>query len=221
MYARPLTVSLIVPQYGQTDRTALLLMQLRARETAPCEVVIVDDGSPLDNPFPWKPAPDRVCVRQFRAGVTTAWNRGAQIARGEVLVFLNNDVRIEGPFVEAIRSQLAKRSVSLAGVKWRNERAVPRELLRNRSFPLLEGWCFAVRRRDFERLNGFDETMRLYFSDTDFQWRMQQWYPRRRFAAVPGLPLVHEGHATTRMLPERRAVWLRDCERFIEKWTGR
>ncbi|HSG70984.1 MAG TPA: glycosyltransferase [Planctomycetaceae bacterium] len=219
--ARHETISLIVPQHNQPLRTKTLLDQLRQCEPEPHEVVLVDDGSLLVDPFPWPSVSNQVRLRQPHSGVTAAWNHGARNASGDVLIFLNNDVGIEGPFLSPLRNELADPAVSLAGVNWRKERSLPLGLLESRQLPLVEGWCFAVRRADFDTLQGFDESMRLYFSDTDFQWRIRERFPERRFSVLPRLPLVHEGHATMRTLPERRPTWHRDRRRFVEKWTNR
>lgn len=221
MTAQEERISLIVPQHNQPVRTKTLLDQLGQREPEPHEFVLVDDGSLLADPFPWPSASNQVRLRQPHSGVTAAWNHGARNSSGGVLVFLNNDVEIEGAFLAALRGELADPAVSLAGVAWREERSLPARLSSHLGFPLVEGWCFAVRREDFESLNGFDESMRLYFSDTDFQWRLRERFPERRFSVQPHLPLVHEGHATMRTLPERRPTWQRDRRLFVEKWTNR
>ena len=113
-------------------------------------------------------------VRRPHRGVTAAWNAGAARSTGDVLIFLNNDVVTTGPWAGPLASLLADERIVVAGVQ-RRERAASRtptllERLPTRVFAA--GWCFAVRRRDFEAVGGFREALRLYFSDTDLQSRL-------------------------------------------------
>ncbi len=211
-------VSVIVPQFGEFARTERLLRQLRAAHAGNCELIVVDDGSPGDDPFPWRARLDARCVRQMHRGVTAAWNLGARCAQGERLVFLNNDVEAVSSFLERLIEPLAAAGVSMTGVEFRRETAVPEDLLRPGRERLLAGWCFALRRADFAALGGFDERFVLYFSDTDLQWRIVDAWGTAALAVVRGLPLRHQGHATTRQCADRRALWRRDREEFIRKW---
>lgn len=124
---------------------------------------------------------------------------------------------------------------ALTGVRLRTESSLPKPLLKllpTRQF--LEGWCFAVRRDDLLRLGGFDESMTLYWSDTDFQCRLLQSHepllqrPTGQadnstacpFIAMPHLPLRHLGHQTTHAAPTHRQQWHTDRAAFIRKWSN-
>jgi GT2 family glycosyltransferase len=187
-------------------------------------VIVVDDGS-ADG------AADRVArefaeidiVGQPRRGVTAAWNHGARLATTERLVFLNNDAESHGPWMERLTRPLLDPDIAITGAADRVESAMQAVRL-NCPVPsrLLEGWCFALRRRELVELGGFDESLKLYFSDTDLQIRMWQRRGGRDSSlyVARGLPIRHAGHRTTRRLDERRSTWLRDRERFLEKWSA-
>lgn len=212
-------VSVIIPQFGEFAQTERLLHQLRAAHADDCELVVVDDGSPGDDPFPWREKLDTRCLRQAHRGVTAAWNFGAGCAQGERLVFLNNDVEVAGSFLERLIEPLASPGVSMTGAEFRRETAVPEDLLMPGRERVLAGWCFALRRADFEALGGFDERFVLYFSDTDLQWRIVEAWGAAALAVVHGLPLRHQGHATTRHCADRRMLWRNDREAFVGKWS--
>lgn len=90
-------LSVVIPTYERADRIARLLDQLAAQTLAPgaFEVVVVDDGS-REDPRPRIEAVKRpfhlVVERQKNAGAAAARHRGAQLARGEILLFIDDDM---------------------------------------------------------------------------------------------------------------------------------
>lgn len=112
----------------------------------------------------------------------------------------------------------------MTGVRLRTERSLPPHLLRHLpTTRFLEGWCFALRREDFLKLNGFDESMRLYWSDTDLQCRLlesnRHTPPQDALAPIPDLPLQHLSHRTTHANPTHRRQWNQDRQAFIAART--
>jgi len=90
------TVSVVVPTFQRRASLARLLDALASQtRDADFEVVVVDDGS-RDDTRAWlrgyrAPYPLRV-LQQANGGPATARNRGVNDARGDVIVFLDDDV---------------------------------------------------------------------------------------------------------------------------------
>ena len=87
---------------------------------------------------------------------------------------------------------------------------------------MLSGWCFAVRRETFLAVSGFDESLHLYFSDTDFQLRVRDHFASSGlppWVTVPGLAISHLSHRTAHQLPNRRPLWRADRDRFQARWN--
>lgn len=89
-------VSFIIPLYNCLAHTRECLRTLQATLPAGLthEIIFVDDGS-TDGTRDWLaalPAPCRALLNEKNLGFAGACNRGAAAARGEVLVFLNNDL---------------------------------------------------------------------------------------------------------------------------------
>jgi len=89
------TVSVVIPTYNRRERLARVLQALAAQRVKdPFEVVVVSDGSTdgtddyLEGPTP---LPVRA-ERQPNSGPAVARNRGVQVASGELIVFLDDDV---------------------------------------------------------------------------------------------------------------------------------
>jgi GT2 family glycosyltransferase len=136
-------------------------------------------------------------------------------------VLLNNDVEMAGAWVDTLLAPLRRQAATISGVEMRAERAVPPDVLaRVGRCEFVAGWCWAFRRDEALEVGGFDESLRLYFSDTDLQARLlKSAGAGSEPAIVSGLLLRHLGHRSTRMLPERRVIWEQDRRRFIQKWT--
>jgi serine acetyltransferase/GT2 family glycosyltransferase len=101
-----LRASVVIPSYNRGPALAGLLEQFAAQSIGPgtFEVIVVDDGSKVD-PRPGLPSFEgrlRLHVeRQANGGAARARQRGAELAKGELLVFLDDDMQIGPTFVAA------------------------------------------------------------------------------------------------------------------------
>jgi GT2 family glycosyltransferase len=216
--------TIIIAQHGQPRLTISCIESIRRHHGDEPEIVLVDDGSPAGDVEQVAAAglSNVGLVRQPHRGVTGAWSAGAERATGDILIFLNNDVVSTGPWATRIASLLENDRVFVAGVQRRQERHLDADLLeRLPTRVFAAGWCFAVRRRDFEAVGGFRKTLRLYFSDTDLQSRLLLRSGRGlEGIATARLPLWHLGHATTALCATRKEQWLADRRRFRRLWCG-
>ncbi len=215
--------TIVMAQYGQPQLTIDCVQLLRRQHGDEPPIILVDDGSDAADTEQVAVAglSNVELVRRPHQGVTAAWNAGAVQATGDVLLFLNNDVITTGSWMDRMLEPLGDERVVIAGVARRQERHVPAavlECLPTSTFAA--GWCFAVRRREFEAVGGFRESMRLYFSDTDLQARLLVRHGRgpEGIAITDSLPVKHLGHATTSACPTRRAQWQADRQQFLDLW---
>jgi GT2 family glycosyltransferase/glycosyltransferase involved in cell wall biosynthesis len=98
------TASIVIPVYDQFAHTLACLRALAAHPPAiPFEVIVVDDGSRDETV---EALPQILGVRYHRraanGGFIAACNDGASLARGETLVFLNNDTLPQPGWLEAL-----------------------------------------------------------------------------------------------------------------------
>ena len=217
--------TIIIPQFNHSELTCACLRSLREHEPCAAEVIVVDDGSSADcrEQVESLDLTDVRVIAQEHAGVSAAWNRGAAAASSSFLIFLNNDTVCLGPLVDPLLAPLKEGRAVLAGAAMRRETALPRLVLdKLPTEQFLQGWCVALSRADFQQMGGFDESMAVYWSDTDFQARLLQdrQMTEEAITAVPDLPISHSSHRTARHLPARRQIWRSDRETFIKKWTS-
>jgi GT2 family glycosyltransferase len=126
-------ISVIIVQHGKGDLTARAITTLRQQTTYPHEIIVVDNASPDDSA-------DRVvreCPgisiirRDVNLGFGAANNAGVRDAKGELLLFLNNDTEcIEDSLTSVAARFAADPGLGVLG---------PRLVNRDRSFQLSAG----------------------------------------------------------------------------------
>lgn len=192
-------VSFVIPLYNCLAHTRECLRTLRATLPAGLEheIVFVDDGS-TDGTREWLAtlaAPCRALLNGQNLGFAGACNRGAAAARGELLLFLNNDLVFRPRWFERMRDVVqgapraglvgnvqlnaATGAVDHAGIYFDHKgkpahatHVGPLAPLRNaRVVPAVTGACLAVRASLWRELGGFDEHYRNGGEDIDLAFR--------------------------------------------------
>lgn len=201
--------SIVIPLFNRVLFTTICVRALEAvadrwDET---EVIFVDNGS-TDGTAAFAAtlgAPFRVLTNDANAGFARACNQGAAAARGQYLIFLNNDTvpqpgwlgalvdAMTGPQAPAIvgaRLLFPDDTIQHAGLGF-NARNGPIQLsygepadaaaTRSRAVPAVTGACLMVERVRFLASGGFDEEYVNGFEDLDFCCRVRQaggivWY---------------------------------------------
>lgn len=238
--------SVIVPVYNQLAMTLACLRALvDAGEKTGFEVIVVDDASTDSTPELLPTIPGLVFVRNKKnLGFIGACNAGAAIARGEFLVFLNNDTTVEPGWLQALLSTFAQYpDTGLAGSKlvypdgrlqeaggivfsdgsgWNYGRfedpAHPRFNF-VREVDYCSGASIAIRRELFESLGGFDAHYApAYYEDTDLAMRVRQLGLKVRYQ--PASVVVHHEGATsgTDTASGIKAYQVANQAKFQERW---
>jgi GT2 family glycosyltransferase len=193
--------SVIVPVHGNARLTQRCLDMLLADLPADAELLVVDDASPDETPELLAAYGD--AIRSLRleenVGFARACNAGAAQARGELLVFLNNDVEPMPGWLEALRGHAAgapeaaavgakllypNGTVQHAGVVFGQD-GYPHHLYagfaaehpavnRSRRLQAVTGACLLVRRAAFEEVGGFDPGYLNSLEDVDLCLRLAE-----------------------------------------------
>jgi len=87
-------VSIIVPNYNYAHTLAACLTSLQRQTYQPTEIILVDDGSTDDSVEVARRLGVRVAHTPRNIGAPGARNHGADLARGEVLFFVDSDVEV-------------------------------------------------------------------------------------------------------------------------------
>jgi len=97
-----LNISIIIPTLNEADTIGAQLSEIRG--LAGVEVIVVDGGS-HDNTVE---IAQTYGVRLIKTspGRALQLNKGAEVAQGDILLFLHSDTRLEAGFADAIRSAI-------------------------------------------------------------------------------------------------------------------
>ncbi|MGB8170975.1 MAG: glycosyltransferase [Chthoniobacteraceae bacterium] len=105
------TVSVILATWRRDESLRLVLGDLARQEGVKAEVVVIDQNQPVTAATvfaEFRSSPHQLTVLPHAPGVVASRNDGAKIASGEVLVFIDDDVRIDSPrYLEIIARNFA------------------------------------------------------------------------------------------------------------------
>ena len=160
-----------MPCYNQAKYIGEAIDSVLSQTFTNWELIIVDDGSTDKSYSIMKEYADRderiTCYRQSNAGPSKARNEGAKNATGKYLLFFDSDDLLAPTFLEqGIHYMEANEecAVYYPRVKYFGTRN-DEELLRYTSYKDLlcksSILCTSIiRKKDFDSIGGFDETMR-------------------------------------------------------------
>lgn len=209
--------SIVIPVYNQFAHTLACLRALAAHPPAtPFEVIVVDDGCSDETP---SALPQITGVRYHRraqnGGFIAACNDGAALARGEYLIFLNNDTVPQPDWLDALlgtftqhadaglvgaqllypdgRLQEAGGVVFTDGSGWNYGRFESPEDPRFaylRDCDYASGAAIAIPRALFAQLGGFDTRYApAYYEDTDLAFAVRA--AGKRVLYQPAARVIH------------------------------
>jgi len=213
--------SVVVPVHDRAGLTERCLSLLLADLPGDCEVIVVDDAS--SDATPELLAGFGEAIRSLRleknSGFAVACNAGAAPARGEFLVFLNNDTEPRPGWLEALLDYAREHpraavvgakllypggEVQHAGVAFGQD-GYPHNLYAGfpadhpavneaRSLQAVTGACMLVRRLAFEGAGGFDRGFLNSMEDVDLCLRLGEAGGEVHYC--PQATLVHHESAT-------------------------
>lgn len=168
-------LSIIIPTLNEEAYLPLLLEALKNQTFKDFEVIIVDGNSAdrtLELAKQYYDELNLKLIIEKNRGVGLARNIGARASAGENILFLDADVVPESDFLESCIEEFDRKKADLATtrVKLISEKEIDKvlQLLTNISIiglqnivPMAPGFCILCKRKVFEAINGFDETVKM------------------------------------------------------------
>lgn len=245
--ADPPLVTIVIPVYNHRDVTTRCLRSIADNwfESLDVQFVVVDDGSFDGTSDVVTPLAGIDYVRSGRnEGFVRACNRGAAMARGKYVCFLNNDTVVRGGWLEyLVTTAEGDPAIGVVGAKllypdgrlqeagnvlWRDATGWNVGHAENPDDPrynfvrdadYVSGAALLIRRELFERLGGFSEAYRpAYYEDADLCFGVRSL--GYRIVYQPRAEVVHYEGLTS---GDERAGVKRFQEinrpKFREKWA--
>lgn len=247
-------VSVVIPNRDHPDVLARCVDSLAHSSYANYELLIVENGStdprthalyaelreqPHVQILEWTLPFNYAAVNNFAAAR----------AKGELILFLNNDIEAINPdWLEALVKQAVQPGVGavgakllyaddtiqhagivvgMSGVAGHSHQFYPRDaaghcqrLRVTQNVAAVTGACLITPRAVFERVGGFDEGFVLAFNDVDYCLQVLQ--AGHRVVWTPGAELYHMESKTRgpEDTPEKQARFKRECDLFYTKWAA-
>lgn len=111
-------VSIVIPVFNKWEYTQRCLISLAARTTGNYEVIVVDDASTDITQGMLKKITNIQVIRNpCNAGFVESCNRGATVATGKNILFLNNDTEVTDGWLEPLLLEIQKTDVGGVGSK--------------------------------------------------------------------------------------------------------
>ncbi len=233
-------ISIVVPTRDRPELLHACLESVTTRSNwRRFELLVVDNGSAdpeVGRMLGGLRPPHRVLFDPREFNWAALNNRAARDARGDFLLFLNDDVQVVAPdWMEALAEQAQRPDVAATGAKllYADGRVQHAGLVlglegavghafrllgrdspghlglaqATRECSAVTGACLMTRRRVFEELGGFDERFRVAYSDVDYCLR--GWERGYRVIFVAHALLHHLESATRSGAVPRDAAMLR------------
>ncbi len=213
------------------------------------EILIVDNGS-TDNTvnFLAQYYPDiRLLINQTNRGFGPAVNRGVKEAKHDIVILLNNDIRVESDFIEpltrhfddtAIFAVVSKSIADVGGRKINESVTIPgfddgclfshQPLVHDPGLKIEEtctnlhasGGFGAFNRKKFLELGGFDNIYHpFYYEDIDLSY--QAWKRGWQVLYEPRSVVYHRSHGTTRKVATDNFInRIEQRNKFLFTWKN-
>lgn len=240
------TVSILIPLYDQIEVTLACLKSI-AKQTEDCsyEIVVIDDNSSEETNRCLKLIEGiRLIRHESNQGFLASCNEGAAAARGEYLVFLNNDTEVTKGWLTALLRVFEHRAdAGLVGAKlvypdarlqeaggiifndasgWnygRNDHPDKPEYNYVREVDYCSGACLVVPTKLFHELGEFDPIYTpAYYEDTDLAFKVRS--AGRKVYYQPLAKIIHHEGQTSGTSTESgvKRYQVVNQTKFRDKW---
>lgn len=248
-------ISVIIPNKDHTDDLELCLFSMTRKSTyRNYEILIVENNSEKEETFEYyRKLPDRypkarVLTWEKEFNYSAINNFAAREAKGEYLLFLNNDVEILTPdWMEEMLQNCQQENVAAVGAKLyypddtiqhagvvlglggiaghimcRASKEDPGyfgRMISVQEISAVTAACMMVKKSDFDAVGGLDETFQVAFNDIDLCMKFRA--AGKKIIFTPYAELYHYESKSRGLedTPEKQFRFDKEVKRFQEKWA--
>lgn len=248
-------ISVIIPNKDHTDDLELCLFSMTRKSTyRNYEILIVENNSEKEETFEYyRKLPDRypkarVLTWEKEFNYSAINNFAAKEAKGEYLLFLNNDVEIlTSDWMEEMLQNCQQENVAAVGAKLyypddtiqhagvvlglggiaghimcRASKEDPGyfgRMISVQEISAVTAACMMVKKSDFDAVGGLDETFQVAFNDIDLCMKFRA--AGKKIIFTPYAELYHYESKSRGLedTPEKQFRFDKEVKRFQEKWA--
>lgn len=248
-------ISILIPTRDMAQLLAPCLESIFTKSTySNYEVIVIDNGSNEQETFEiftkWKgeePKRFRVERLDIPFNYSKLNNEGVRLAKGELILLLNNDVEvITSNWLEEMAGQAMRSSIGAVGAKLlypdhsiqhagvvlgiggvaghshkgfsKSDLGYFGTLLRINNVSAVTGACLMVKKQLFEAVGGLNERLKVAFNDVDFCLKLLQKGVYN--VVLPHVQLYHYESKSRGYedTPEKQSRFLGEVARMQERW---
>jgi GT2 family glycosyltransferase len=227
-------ISIVIPIFNKWNFTKSCLDDLGKLPLDTHEIIVIDNGSSdetrraiHDDKYDFV----RYTRNDENLGFAKACNIGYSLSSGNVVMFLNNDIRVKSNhnnWTNIILDTLSENKNSLVGptggmVDPKNNFQFMYETGdEKKKVNYMSGWCLSAYKDQFKKLiinryeGPFSEEFGIaYFEDTDLSFRANRLGMEFKFVDIP---VIHFGKITSSQINTHK-LYSEARKIFIEKWN--
>ncbi|MCB1689186.1 MAG: glycosyltransferase [Halioglobus sp.] len=237
-------VSIIIPVFNNWAFTEKCLHSLYLHNRGSYEIIVVDNNSTDETPQRLAAIDGiRVITNETNEVFVNACNQAAEVAKGNYLLFLNNDTEVSEGWLDAMLAPFSDASTGIVGVKliypdgtlqeaggiiWSDGNGcnyghgdnpdLPKYSYR-KAVDYCSGACLLISRTLWNEIGGFDQRFApAYYEDTDLCFTVRAL--GYKVIYQPAARIVHYGGASAGKETSSGYKRYQDINRlkFIEKW---
>lgn len=227
-------ISIIIPTFNKKYFTINCLKDLSKLNNIYHQIILIDNGSTdgtVDDIKKLNLYNLTIIQNTSNDGFGKACNKAYQNSVGEIVLFLNNDIRVQNKFEDWTDILLNHMEENIligptgGYVDPNNNFSFLYETTdSNKKINYMSGWCLAATRKTFDKLTlkteigPFDSNnFFCFYEDTDLSFRATE--NGINFKLID-LPLVHFGHVTSNSIGTNK-YYTESRNKFIEKWKSK
>jgi GT2 family glycosyltransferase/glycosyltransferase involved in cell wall biosynthesis len=241
------SISIVIVSYQNVHLTLQCLQSVVQHVLPKTEIIIVDNNSDPDcqqQLHEWCSHHPGITFIQNseNLGFARANNQGLAVARGDILILLNNDTVITSDWLDRIIHHLQNPQIGLLGpvtnmignearIIFNESISISTALKQGKiyadrhigvtsSIPMLAGFCWAIRRDVLEKVGNLDEDFGIgMFEDDDFCRRIKK--VGYKLALAHDIFIYHVGRAAFKQLSPTtyQELFARNKKIFEKKWN--
>ena len=201
-------ISIIIPTFNEEKYLPILLSCIKDQTYKDYEVIVADANSTDKT----KEMAIEFGARVVEGGIPgIGRNNGTKKAQGEVLLFIDSDVRFENDFIEKVLTEFKTKNLDFAipyfHTKNESKRLslffknanIYKKVMQHTRFPDGTGQFFIAKKSVFEKLGGFSDYQ--VAEDTDLAWRAA----RKKYKVGTVSPRFY---SSTRRLEKVGILWI-------------